>query len=93
MEWLKDWLGEILLWLLDVLLWAPKKLYELICDGLASVIEAIPAPSWLTGANPFASIDPGIVYFGEALQLGEGVTIILSAYLLRFVIRRIPLIG
>lgn len=29
----------------------------------------------------------------EAFRIGEGVTLVLGAYLLRFILRRIPIIG
>jgi hypothetical protein len=90
---LLKFLGEMLAWLLDVILWAPRKLFELALDGFATVIEAIPVPSWLSGADPFASLDPGVVYFAEAFMIPEGIAIALGAYLIRFLVRRIPLIG
>lgn len=88
-----DFLGEILAWLLDVLLWVPRKLYELVLDGLATVIEALPVPSWLSGADPFGSIDAGIAFFADAFMIPEGIGIIIGAYVLRFIIRRIPVVG
>lgn len=88
-----DFLGEILAWLLEAVEWAFHWLYELALLGLASVINAIPVPSWLVGADPFGTIDPGIAWALEALQLPEGIAIILGAYLIRFLIRRLPIVG
>lgn len=90
---LLKYLEEFFSWLLDLLLWIPMKLWELISDGLALVIEAIPVPAWLDVSDPFASIDPGIVYFADGFMLTEGIGIVLSAYLVRFLIRRIPIVG
>jgi hypothetical protein len=64
-----------------------------LLDGLAAVLEAIPVPTWLEGVDVFAGIDPGVVYFAEALMIPEGIAIVLSAYVLRFVIRRLPFVG
>ncbi|WP_241507518.1 hypothetical protein [Pseudomonas aeruginosa] len=36
---------------------------------------------------------PSVVYFANAFQIGPGVTMVLGAYLLRFILRRIPIIG
>lgn len=88
-----DFIGEILGWLLDAVLWAVLEVYELVLLGLAATINVIPVPSWLAEADPFAGLDPGVAWFLEALQLPEGVAIILGAYAIRFLIRRIPVIG
>lgn len=81
-------------WLRDLLLWVPRKIWELMLDGLASVIEAIPVPSWLADAgDAFSGLPSGVLYFVDALNLGAGMTIILGAYVLRFLIRRLPVIG
>lgn len=81
-------------WLRDLLLWVPKKLWELFLDGVAAVLEAIPVPSWLSGAGAvFDAIPDGVIYFAQALQLPAGLSMVLGAYVLRFIIRRIPIIG
>jgi len=81
-------------WLRDLLLWVPKKLWELFLDGVTAVLEAIPVPSWLSGASAvFDAIPDGVIYFAQALQLPAGLSMILGAYVLRFIIRRIPIIG
>ena len=87
MEGFKDWLR-------DLLLWFPRKIYELVLDGLAWVIEQIPVPAWLDNAGSyFAALDPGITYFLEAFEFTTGIGILVAAYVLRFLIRRIPVIG
>lgn len=93
-NWLKDWLNEFAAWLKDLLLWVPLKLWELFLDGLASVIEAIPAPDFITNAGGmFAAIPSSVMFFAEPLQLGTGLGIVTTAYVLRFLIRRIPVVG
>ena len=94
MDYLIDFLSQILVWLKDVLLWIPRKLTELVLDGLAALIEAIPVPTWLANAGNYLSgIDPTIAFFLQGFRFAEGLTIIFAAYILRFLIRRIPLIG
>lgn len=81
-------------WLKDLLLWVPQKLWELLLDGLASVIEALPVPDWLASIASFGgSIPPGVGYFLHVMRVPEGLAMLLSAYVLRFLIRRIPVIG
>lgn len=94
MSYLIDFLEDILVWLKDLLLWLPRKLYELILDGLATVFEAIPVPDWMEdGEGFFAAISPDVVYFLDDFKFVEGFQIVLAAYLLRFLIRRIPIVG
>lgn len=94
MDFLIDFLSDMLVWLKDLLLWLPNKLAELILDGLAALIEAIPVPSWLSNAPTFlGNIDPTVAFFLEGFQFAQGLLIVFAAYVLRFLIRRIPVIG
>jgi len=62
---------------------------------LAPVLLGYLAPflgvSSLTSA--FTGIPPGVWFFADFLQIGFGVPLCLSAYVTRFVIRRLPVIG
>lgn len=81
-------------WLIDILLYVPRQLFSLLLQGLAAVLTAIPAPSWLSNIpSTMSGISSGIWYFAACAQIGTGMTIVISAYVLRFLIRRIPLIG
>lgn len=51
----------------------------------------LPGASALTAA--FAGIPPGVWYFLDLFAVGTGVKMCLTAYVLRFAIRRIPVIG
>jgi len=89
-----QYIQQILQWLVDFLLWIPHKTYALIMDGLAAVVEAIPVPGWASNIpNYLAGLDGGVAWFAGTLQLGTGITIVFGAYVLRFLIRRIPFIG
>lgn len=48
-------------------------------------------PGGLTSA--FGAVSPGVWYFLDFFQLGYGLPLVLSAYIARFLIRRLPLIG
>lgn len=48
-------------------------------------------PGGLTSA--FGAIGPGVWFFLDFFQLGYGVPLVLSAYVARFLIRRLPVIG
>lgn len=48
-------------------------------------------PGGLTSV--FSNIDPGVWYWVDFFQLEFGLPLIISAYVARFLIRRIPFIG
>lgn len=87
-------LGQLLEFLLDLLLWAPRQLWVIFLDGLASFLEWIPVPSFMEDLGSFfGDLDPAILYFVAPMQIGAGVTMILGAAVVRFIIRRIPVVG
>lgn len=92
MSYLIEFLSQILAWLVELLLWVPRMVWDAVLVGVLAALEAIPVPEWLSSAT-FGDIDPGIAYFAGALMIPEGVTIILAAYAVRFLIRRIPVVG
>lgn len=92
MSYLIDFLSQILTWLVDLFLWLPRMVLDAFLLGALAGIESIPVPAWLAGAT-FGDIDPGIAYFATAFQIPTGVGIILGAYAVRFVIRRLPIVG
>jgi len=88
------WWQDFGQWLIDLLLWVPRKIFELLLDGLASVVEAIPVPSFMSGLEGWVSgLSSAIAYFGAPLQLEAGMGFVLTAWVIRFTIRRIPVIG
>jgi len=46
-----------------------------------------------SAAQVLNNIPESVVYFANSFALGEGMTMVLLAYLIRFVIRRIPIFG
>jgi len=94
MTYLIEFLENILEWFVELLLWIPHKLFELVLDALAAIIEAIPVPSFMEDLGSLVGgLDSSIAYFAGPLQLGTGMTWVFSAMVLRFLIRRIPVIG
>lgn len=87
-------LSDFAEWLKDLLLWLPLKVWEMLLDGLATVLESIPVPDFVsTASGAFSSIPGNVLFFANFFALGEGIAMVLSAYAVRFLIRRIPLIG
>lgn len=80
-------------WLFDVLLFIPRKAWELLLDGLATALEAIPALPAIEQATSAMSAISGMGYIAGLVALKQGVAILLSTLVLRFLLRRIPGIG
>ncbi|WP_350446827.1 hypothetical protein ABS648_23285 [Pseudomonas solani] len=102
MQWLWDKIStffvelfeKVLGWLLDLALWLPKKLWGAILDGLATLIEKIPVPEFLANAGSFFDqIPTGVVFFMQYFAVAEGLSMVTVALLLRFIVRRLPVIG
>ena len=89
-----EWIGKVLEWLKDFLLWLPLKLWQMLLEALSGLLAAIPVPSFFAQASAaFSSIDPGVLYFAQVMQLHLGIPMLLGAYSLRFLIRRLPVVG
>jgi len=82
------WLDSLILSLQQLAI----TIWDAILSGLASLIELIPAPDFLTNTGTIA-IPESIAWAASAFQLDYGLTVIVSAYTLRFILRRIPGIG
>ncbi|WP_420592122.1 hypothetical protein [Bacterioplanoides sp.] len=81
LEWIRDELQAFGVWVLDSTL-----------SAAAGIFESIPAPEFLTSAEAY-SIPPSVSWAASAFQLDIGAGIIVSAYIARFILRRIPIIG
>lgn len=88
------WLGDAFDALIEFLMNLPAWVFSKLAEGIVSFFESIPVPDFFaTAANAFGSVPSEVVYFAETFQIGTGVTMVLGAYLLRFILRRIPFIG
>lgn len=94
MDFLIKYIKEILAWLLGFIDWIGIEVTKIFLAAFAAIINAIPVPSWVSGASgAIAAIPPGVAYFTSTMHIGTGATIMVSAYTIRFLIRRIPIIG
>lgn len=89
-EWLLSILQDVLQFFVDAVVAVADWLYQALLDLIStSFIVGL-----ITNAGElFASIDPSVWYFMGIFQVPFGITVISSAYLLRFLVRRIPFIG
>ncbi|QHF44945.1 hypothetical protein PspS35_14715 [Pseudomonas sp. S35] len=89
-DWLLSILREILQFFVDLIIqvadWLWQSLLELISSSFIMGL--------LTSSGElFTNISPSVWYFMNLMQLPFGITVVSSAYLLRFLVRRIPFIG
>jgi len=81
---MKDWFIEIIdavmVFFIDVFTWLPIK-----------ILSLIPVPGWF-GSGGF-SLPNGVMWFASAFEINTGIAIMTTAFLTRFLIRRIPFIG
>jgi ABC-type multidrug transport system permease subunit len=80
--------------ILDVLLYIPRRVFELLMSALAELLNSIPLPAALESlATLFSGIPAGVSWGFYILNLATGIALVAGAYVIRFLIRRIPIIG
>lgn len=89
--------NAITAWLLSVLLYIPQKLYEMITDVLITTITAIFNACTVCDFSSLnanlAALPVAVLFILSWFKIGTGLTIIVSCYMVRFFIRRLPVIG
>lgn len=94
MLFLIHWLVAAAQWVFDLLLKLPLHLWVLLLGGLQAAVNAIPVPSFFASAgNYVAQIPSSVAFFAAGFQIPYGLGVITSAWLLRWILRRIPFIG
>lgn len=66
-------------------------LFFVTTEFIALLVPHLPGASSLTSA--FAAQTPGVWYFLDLFKVGYGISACLAAFVTRFMIRRIPVIG
>lgn len=100
-DWVWAFPGKLLQWLQDAfdsiiefIETFPQWVFNGLCQGVVKFFEAIPVPQFFHQAgDAMQSIPPEVLYFAAMFRLDFGVSVVLLAFLIRFVIRRIPIIG
>ncbi|MCW8827519.1 MAG: hypothetical protein OQK94_00520 [Gammaproteobacteria bacterium] len=89
-----DAIQNALGWLWEVIIFLPKLLWDYLGDAVVTYVEEMEVPTWMENASNLGSvITPEMAYFMQGFALAEGLAIIGAALLLRFILRRIPIIG
>lgn len=66
-------------------------LWFITTEFVSLIAQHLPVASALSAA--FSGLDSGFWWFADKFQLSYGVPMMISAYVTRFTIRRIPVIG
>lgn len=79
--------------LLALLLAAIEFFVQLLIAVLAAAaiyffLQVLVVPAFLSSYSPLSSVDPSILFFAQMADLQFGLSVIASAYVTRFVIRR-----
>lgn len=94
MSFLIQFLQALFAWLAAFLVDLPLYILSLFLTGLATFINDIPAPGFFSSAAGYiSSLPPLVSFLMSSFQIGAGITIIVTAFTIRFLIRRIPFIG
>ena len=78
--------------LIDILLFVPRFLYNMILDGASAVFTSIPAPEFFQNIGNMW-VSSNINYFLDVFAVPECLTILVSATILRRLISFIPFIN
>lgn len=66
-------------------------IYQQVVDAGLYALGLIPVPDWM--ATPSFTLPDGVLWFADVLQMQEGIAIMTSASVIRFIIRRLPFVG
>lgn len=88
------WINDLANDFFELLLAFPEYVFEGICRGFAEFLRELPAPSFVLEAGSiFQHVPPELAFYSRMLEIPFGISVITAALLLRFVLRRIPIIG
>lgn len=66
--------------------------YEKFMLGVSGLLNLIPVPDFLLSADTI-TLGPYVSFFLKPFQIEYGIGILVSAYIARFILRRIPVVG
>ena len=78
--------------ILEILFYIPSVIWQRILDALAFLLENIPVPADLAAGIDWSAL-ADMAYFFDVFGVETGLGLVAGAYTIRFLIRRIPVIG
>ncbi len=79
-------------WLLLEIQYLITNAADSVLQVFAGIIAAFPVPDFLLNVGSY-SLAPSILYFTNMFEVPAGLAIMVTAYTLRFTIRRLPVVG
>ncbi|MCY1314600.1 hypothetical protein D9M68_486370 [compost metagenome] len=93
-QWITDKLQQLLDWFYDLILWIPRKLFAATLDELATYLESIAPPEFMTQAKQLlAQWGPQLGWFFDIIEFNWGMSLVVSAYTMRYVWSWLPFVG
>lgn len=90
----KGFFSDLMAWLKGAFMWLPRWIWQSILGALGAMVKAIPVPDFFAGFSMnVAGLAGSVVWFLDLVQFKFGLSVVLGALLLRWLLRRIPLIG
>jgi hypothetical protein len=86
---------ELITFILNIVLWLPRAILSLFTDTILLLWSYIPDPGfgdYVAIVANFISL-PQIQYFSELFHFRDGIAIVFTARIAKFILRRIPGIG
>jgi hypothetical protein len=78
--------------IIEVVLWIPRFIYSLFVDMVEFFVNMLPDMSGIGDAMATFNAS-GVGYFVYMMNLNTGLSLIFTAYVARWILRRIPGIG
>ena len=93
-DWIKDAFLTFLTWLLELVGWAPKKVFAEFMEQMADVIVSIVPPQFMSdAASLLGQWGPAAGYFFDLIEFNWGIELVISAIMFRYAWAKIPFIG
>lgn len=89
-QWLKSVIEQIASWVIDLIL----LVFGWFWDGLMALLDAFGLADQIReSAALFDNIPESVWFFMNMFQIQYGIGLMLVAYVIRFTIRRLPVVG
>jgi len=93
-DWVVDYVYSFTEMLISSIWLFVKYAFQEVLEALNGFLHWIPVPDFASKAGGFLQgMPPEVSWFLNAVAFNEGLTMVMLAYVLRFILRRIPLIG
>lgn len=87
-------IGDVIGWVVDFFQWIAIKIALMVFEAIIAVLSLIPVPEWFAGLSTnIGNLSGGVLFFIAPFQFGTGIAWVVGAYVLRFLIRRLPVVG